>query len=61
MLNSGIEQDKLIELPFRVDRALQVGAPPVPALGSALAGLGVPNPPLQRPRPPAGKPNRGSG
>lgn len=58
---SGVEQDKLIELPSRLDAALRVGAPPVPALGSALAGLGIPSPPLQPPPPAPRRPDRGRG
>ncbi len=55
LVTSGVSQEKIVEIPARVDAALRVGAPPVPALGSALAGLGIPAPPVTPPTPP-GKP-----
>lgn len=56
---SGIDQEKLIVLPSRVDVALHAGTPPGPALGSALAGLGIPGPPVQPPPPDARRPTQG--
>lgn len=60
-LTSGIPEERLVEIPRRVDVALRVGAPPVAALGTALQSLGIPappsppaqgRPPLPRPRVP---------
>lgn len=42
LLDSNVPAEQFVELPRRVDVALRVGAPPVQALGSALAGLGIP-------------------
>ncbi len=60
-LASRVPQERLVEVPDRMDVALRVGAPPVAALGSALQGLGIPMRPItpgpRRPnRPPAGNP-----
>jgi hypothetical protein len=53
LIRTGVPQERMIEIPLRVDVALRVGAPPIAALGSALQGLGIPAPPIppQRPRP----------
>ncbi len=51
MLASGIPQKQFVLIPARVDAALRAGAPPGAALGSALAGLGIPPPPVPRPVP----------
>lgn len=58
LLAAGIPAGRLADIPARVDIALRVGAPPVPALHSALQGLGIPVPPGKlRPGPPR-KPGR---
>ncbi len=44
-LTSGVPFERLLEIPALVDAALRVGAPPLEALGSALSGLGIPQPP----------------
>ncbi|GBD33570.1 MAG: hypothetical protein KatS3mg081_0707 [Gemmatimonadales bacterium] len=58
MLASGIPQERMVEIPQRVDVALRVGAPPVAALGTALQSLGIPVPPAPpaRGRPPGIRP-----
>lgn len=60
MLAAGVSQEQFVLIPDRVDAALRVGAPPGAALGSALAGLGIPPPPapgpVPVPRPEAGRP-----
>ncbi|MBI2073296.1 MAG: hypothetical protein HYW06_04285 [Gemmatimonadetes bacterium] len=45
MVNSGVPQARMVEIPSHVDVALRVGAPPITALGSALQSLGIPVPP----------------
>lgn len=51
LVASGASQERLVQILERMDAALRLGAPPVPALGSALAGLGIPVPPVQPPQP----------
>lgn len=51
MVISGVPQHEFVEIPARVDAALRRGAPPGAALGSALAGLGIPPPPARGRRP----------
>lgn len=58
LLAAGVPAGRLVDIPARVDIALRVGAPPVPALHSALQGMGIPVPPGKlRPVPPR-KPGR---
>ncbi len=52
LVASGIPQERMVEIPQRVDVGLRVGALPVAALGSALQSLGIPSPPLTPRRPP---------
>lgn len=58
LLASGIPQERMVEIPQRLDVALRVGAPPVAALGTALQSLGIPAPPAPpgRGRPPGARP-----
>ncbi len=58
LLASRVPQERLVEIPQRVDVALRVGAPPVAALGSALQGLGIPAPPINPGRPRPRRPDR---
>jgi hypothetical protein len=46
MLEAGVSQARMVEIPARVDVALRVGAPPGAALNSVLQGLGMPVPPV---------------
>jgi hypothetical protein len=58
LLASGIPQERMVEIPQRLDVALRVGAPPVAALSTALQSLGIPTPPAPpaRSRPPGIRP-----
>ncbi len=58
LLSSGIPQERMVEIPQRLDVALRVGAPPLAALGTALQSLGIPAPPVPagRGRPPGIRP-----
>jgi len=46
MVKAGVAQSRMVEVPARIDVALRVGAAPIPALNSALQGLGIPVPPV---------------
>lgn len=56
LIRTRVPQDRMIEIPLRVDVALRVGALPVTALGSALQGLGIPAPPVPPVGPRPGRP-----
>lgn len=58
LVSSGVPQDRMVQIPQRIDVGLGLGAPPTAALGSALQTLGIPTvpaapgPPGQLPRVP---------
>jgi hypothetical protein len=56
LVSSGVPQERMIEIPQRIDVALGVGALPMAALGSALQSLGIPAPPVGPGVPRPGRP-----